>query len=453
MRGVELAALILASALITLDGTAATVALPAIAQGLEVPFSRLQWISNAPLLALAALLLPAGGLADSHGRGRLVRIGLLTFTAASATCALAPSYPVLIAGRVLQGAGGALVLPAALARLRAAFTEPEDRTRTFGVWAAWTGVAAAAGPLLGGVLVDLLSWRAVFVVSGSLSTGALILLGTSADPGHVRQRRAIPVREATAVALFLGATAYLLIEGGSAGWTSKRILFVALLVPLSLTMFAQGSGGVALFPRELLARRNCMAANGATLALYFGMFGLPFLLVLYTQQALKYSGTWAGAAVLPISVMLFLAEPFGRMTARIGTRRAIALGSIIAAAGVLWIAAGPHPLSFWTRIITGAALFGLGVSMAVSPLTHAAVAAVPEAHAGAASGLNHATVRASGLLAIALLGTVAGGSDAKGISPDGFRRAMWICGAIVGVGGLAGGLRVRDEEPGGLTSD
>lgn len=447
----ELAAVILASALVTLDGTAATVALPAIGSELAVPFSRLQWISNAPLLALAALLLPAGGLADSYGRARLVRVGLLTFGAASAACALAPSYPWLIAGRVVQGAGGALVLPAALARLRAAYTAPEERTRKFGVWAAWTGVAATAGPLLGGGLVDLLSWRAVFVMSSSLAAGALILLGSAGDRDHVRQRRGIPVKEATALAVFLGATAYLLIEGGAAGWTSKRMLLVALLVPLSVTIATQGSRRVALFPRELLARRNCMAANGATFALYLGMFGLPFLLVLYTQQALKYSGTWAGAAVLPISVMLFLAEPFGRMAGRVGTRRLILLGSLVAAAGILWIAAGAHPLAFWTRLIAGAALFGLGVSMAVSPLTHAAVAAVPEACAGAASGLNHATVRASGLLAIALLGTLAGGSDATGISPEGFRRAMWVCGVLVGAGGLAGGLRIRDEEPGGLT--
>jgi MFS family permease len=453
MRGVEFAALILASALITLDGTAVTVALPAIADGLDVPFSRLQWIGNAPLLALAALLLPAGGLADSYGRGRLVRIGLLTFGVASAACAVAPSYPFLIAGRFLQGAGGALVLPAALARLRAAFTVPEERTRKFGVWAAWTGVAAAAGPLLGGALVDLLSWRAVFGMSSSLAAGALVLLGTSGDRDHVRQHRGVPVREATALAIFLGATAYLLIEGGAAGWTSKRILFVALLVPLSLTTVAQGSGAVALFPRELRARRNCMAANGATFALYFGMFGLPFLLVLYTQQALKYSGTWAGAAVLPISVMLFLAEPFGRMTARVGTRRLIALGSIVAAGGMLWIAAGDDPLAFWTHIITGAALFGLGVSMAVSPLTHAAVAAVPETLAGAASGLNHAVVRASGLLAIALLGTLAGSDESTGMSVEGFRRAMWVCGALVGVGGIIGALQIRDQEPGGLPSD
>jgi MFS family permease len=379
-----------------------------------------------------------------------MRLGLVAFGLASMVCAAAPSDPVLIAARVLQGAGGALVLPGAVAHLRAAYRQPAERTRRFGLWAAWTGVASAVGPLLGGALADLLSWRAVFVVSSGVALAAFLLLKRTRDDPPSRATP-VPVLGTTALVVCLGAVAYLLIEGGAAGWSSPRVAIAALLVPASVTLFVRSSQRHSLLPRELLTTRNCIPANSATFALYFGVFGLSFLLVLYTQQALGYSGMWAGAGVLPMSVMLFLAEPFGRLAPRVGTRVLIALGSISAAAGILWMAAGPHPLPFWSRIVCGTALFGLGVSLAVSPLTHAAVSAVPESFAGAASGFNHATVRAAGLVAIALLGSIAADGHSDGMSIDGFRRALVLCGVLVALGGVASGLRIKNDAPGGLT--
>jgi MFS family permease len=445
----ELTALILASALITLDGTAVTVALPAIGRSLSVSFSRLQWITNAPLLMLAALLLPAGALADRYGRKRIMRIGLIAFGFASLIAAAAPSGEVLIAARLVQGAGGALVLPGAVARLRAAYSEPAARTRKFGLWAAWTGVASALGPLLGGGLADLLSWRAAFVISSAGALIALLLLrGTARDDG--KTGAAVPVLETTAMIVLLGAVAYLLIEGRATGWASPRVMMAGILVAASVTIFVRSSRRHVLFPRELLATQNCVPANAATFALYFGMFGLTFLLVLYTQQELGYSAVWAAAGVLPISVMLFPAERFGRMAPRVGTRAVIALGSIIAAGGILWLAAGPDPLPFWSRIVVGTCLFGLGVSLAVSPLTHAAISAVPENCAGAASGLNHATVRAAGLIAIAVLGSIAAEGKPDGITAAGFRTALTLCGSFVALVGITSAWRIRNEEPGGL---
>ena len=449
MSGRDLTALILASAVITLDGTAVTVALPSIGRDLGVPLRSLQWIGNAPLLMLAALLLSAGTLADRYGRLRVMRIGLGVFCAASAACAAAQSDVVLIGARFVQGAGGALVLPGAVATLRAAYADPVERTRKFGLWAAGTGAAGAVGPLLGGALADFLSWRAVFVVSaGVAATAALLLERTRADRGDGRMP--LPLAGTAALILLLGATTFLLIEGTTGGWASAPVLAAGLLVPTSLIVLARPAQRQALLPGELLTARNCLAANSATFAMYFGVFGLSFLLVLYTQQALGYSGGWAGASILPVSVMLFLAEPFGRMAARVGTRAPIVLGAVVAAAGILWLAAGGHPLAFWSRIIVGTCLFGLGVSMATSALTHAAVSGVPEQCAGAASGFNHATVRAAGVIAIALLGSLAAGGRPEGISVDGFRQAMVSCGLLVALVGIASGWRIRNDEPGGL---
>lgn len=452
MRRHHLAGLILASTVITFDGTAATVALPAIGRDLSTSVPRLQWISNAPLLMLAALLLPAGTLADRYGRVRAIRGGLVCFVAASAACAAAGSDAALIGARLAQGVGGALILPAALAVLRAAYEDAAERTRAFGIWAAWTGVASAAGPLMAGALVDLLTWRAVFVTSAGAAAAAWLLLRRSVPAEGPARAHPLPIRPAIALVALLGALAYLLIEGRGEGVATWRIMLLAASALVSIGVLARDPARDALLPRELVTRQNCLPANAATFAHYFGMFGLSFLLALYTQQALGYSALWTAVVLLPISVMLFLAEPFGRLATRVGAQPLIIAGTLSAAAGIYWIGAGPHPLAFWSRIMVGTALFGLGVSLAASALTHAAVAAVPDTCAGAASGLNHATVRAAGLVAIALLGSLAAPGRSDAISAEGFQRAMTICAVVVAAGGVAGSIRLRDEEPGGLTT-
>jgi MFS family permease len=452
MRTREFTAIVVASALITFDGTAVTVALPAIARDLSIPFSKLQWIGNAPLLMLAALLLPAGVLADRFGRARLMRVGLAALAVGSAAAAAAATDLYLIAARLVQGAGGALILPGALAWLRAAFSRPTERARKFGVCAAWVGVASAIGPLLGGGLADLLSWRVVFALSATVAAIAIALLAGAHDDETSGTGR-VPVFGTAALAVALSAAAYVLIEGASAGWTSPRIAMAAFFIPVSSATLLRSARGRALFPPDLMAAANCFPANTATFAMYFGMFGLSFLLVLYTQQALGYSGAWAGAGVLPISVMLFFAEPFGRAATRFGTRLMIAAGAVIAGAGILWIATGPDPLPFWSRIVAGTSLFGLGLSLTASALTHAAVSAVPEKVAGAASGFNHAVVRAAGLIAVAMLGSLAIDDEAAGISAEGLRRALIVCGVVVAAGGVFGAMRIRDDAPGGLEAE
>ena len=447
-----LTALILASALITLDGTATTIALPAIARDLSAPMSQLQWIANAPLLALAAMLLPAGAIADRVGHIRLLRTGLVIFVAASLVCASAASSAVIIGARLGQGAGGALVLPAALALLRGGYDDAAERTRIFGVWAAWTGAASAAGPLLAGLLVDVMSWRAVFLPSVAVGLISLVLLKREPPVSAGTRPGPVPGLATVALMVLLGALAFLLMHVSRSGSSDTLLVVPAALAVAGSVALGRDSRRQVLFPPELMRARNCLPANVTTFALYFGMFGLSFLLVLYVQQVLHYSASWAAVVLLPISVMLLFAERFGRLTSSVGTRWLVMGGVLLAAGGIAWIGGASHPVPFWSHIILGTTGFGLGISVAVSALTHAAVAAVPENCAGAASGLNHAVVRAAGLIAIALLGSVAAPGPSDAMSAEGFGRAVLLCAAVVAAGGLAGSARLRDDEAGGVSS-
>ena len=448
----QVAGLILASALITLDGTATTVALPAIGRDLSVPMRQLQWILNGPLLVLAALLLPAGALADRFGRHRMLRTGLMIFAAASVACAMAPGGSAVIAARCAQGAGGALILPASLAILRGAYNDPAERTRIFGIWAAWTGAASAAGPLLAGAVVDLLSWRMVFLPPAAGAGIALLLLRGAASPSSPARRAPIPVAGTVALMLLLGAVAYALMQAGETGSRPGPLAWPLAVALASGILLARNRNRHLLLPRELLAAHNCVPANATTFAFYFGMFGVSLLVVLYVQQVLRYSAMGAAIVVLPISLMLLLAERFGRLTRVFGTRWLMVAGAILAAAAIGWMGRGPHPLPFWSHLVLGTTVFGLAISLAVSALTHAAVAAVPETCAGAASGLNHAVVRVAGLVAVALLGSIAAPGASDAVSAEGVQRALIVCAVVVGAGGVWGSILLRDEAPGGLSA-
>jgi MFS family permease len=448
----QLTALILASALVTLDGTASTIALPAIGRELSASMARLQWIANAPLLGLSAMLLPAGTIGDRFGHVRVLRIGLMIFVAASAVCAAAASDGALIAARLGQGVGGALVLPAVLAVLRAAYDDPAERTRIFGIWAAWTGAASAVGPLLAGLFVDVLSWRAIFVTSMAIGLVAAVLLKADATRRSGERCESVPVGATTALIALLAAAAYALMEGARTGLKDALVLLPAAVAVACALALVRDPRSRVLLPPELLRARNCIAANATDFALYFGMFGLSFILALYAQQVLHYSALWSAVALLPISIMLLLAERFGRLTAVIGTKPLAIGGALMAAGGLAWIGSAPHPVPFWSHMILGTTVFGLGMSLAVSSLTHAAVAAVPEDCAGAASGLNHTVVRTAGLIAVALLGSIATPGASQTISAEGFQSAVLVCAAIVAAGGLAGSARLRDHEAGGVAT-
>jgi hypothetical protein len=253
--------------------------------------------------------------------------------------------------------------------------------------------------------------------------------------------------------VLLGSVAYVLMQASRTGLTDALLMVSAALAVAAGVALGRDPQRDVLFPRRLVIARNCVNANATTFALYFGMFGLSFLLVLYVQQVLQYSALWAAAVLLPISIMLLLAERFGRLTSFVGSRWLVLGGALLAAGGIAWIGSAAHPVPFWSYVILGTTVFGLGLSVAVPALTHAVVAAAPEECAGVASGLNHAVVRAAGLIAIALLGSIAAPGASDAVSAEGFTHAVLLCAAIVAVGGLAGSLRIRDDEPGGITSD
>lgn len=333
--------------------------------------------------------------------------------------------------------------------LRGACPEPVARARVLGLWAAWTGVAGAVGPLLAGLLADVVSWRAVFMLPAAGGLAAALLLTVEPRSASTNRARSIPARATASLMAFLGGTAYLVMTARSTSGTMAPALGAAIVAAAGAVVFVRDAERTVLLPREMMTSRNCLAANGVTFALYFGMFGLSFVVALYTQYVLEYSALITGLVLLPISLMLFFAERFGKLSSVVGARVLVAGGSTACAAGIAWIGVATHPVPVWV-LATGCACLGLGLSIAVSPLTHAAVAAVPESCAGAASALNHASVRAAGLVAIALLGSIAADPSAV-VSADGVRRAMMVCAAIVAMGGLTGGLLLRDDEPGGLS--
>jgi MFS family permease len=425
----------------------ATVALPAIARALEAQMSVLQWIAGAPLLGMTALL-PAGGvLGDRLGRRRASATGLVLFAAGAAAAAVAPTATWLIGARLAQGVAAALILPSAVAIIRSRVGHQPERTRIFGVWAAGTGLSAALGPLVGGALVDAMGWRAVFGLTAILAVPAVVAMAVVAEVPAAAGPRHATLLDMFCLSALLGAVAYILIEGPGGGWSSRSVSAAAgVLGGAGLALFCRRRHGM-LSAAEVCSSGNCMTANAATFLLYFGMFGFSFLIGIYIQVELGYAAIWAGVALVPLSAMLLLAERFGRVTSGRHVRILVTGGPLAAGAAILWIAFGPHPLPFWSHIFPGAALFGLGLAMTVSPLTEAAVASVPDLCAGAASGIHHMTVRMAGLIAVAMLGSLAVGSDGSLISLDGFRAALTTCGILAAVAGPVAANLVRD--PGG----
>ena len=441
--------IVLSSALITFDGSASTLALQAIADELTLPIASLQLINSAPLLMMAALLVPAGALADRIGRARALRWGLIVFAIGSLASALSGSAVQLIVARLTQGAGASAVLPAALALLPAVETRSSDNTRTLGTWASWTGAAAVAGPLLSGLIVDLWSWRGVYALSAALA----LVAATRSNHESPSAGRGAPVPTAATAALVAGlaALAYLASQAPNRSLGGLQVAALVLFIAFNAWVIARDPASEALFPREIRTARICIAANIATFALYFGMFGLPFLLVLYMQQILSYSALRAAFIILPISVMLLLAKRLARMTSSMSASAVTCAGTLFVSGGIAWVGVDADHLARWPDLVAGAALLGFGISLTVTPVTSAAIGDVPDTHTGLASGLNHAVVRFAGLTAVAVLGSVASPGSSVRVTSEGVRLALMICAGAVGLIGIAASAMLgRDRQPGKL---
>jgi EmrB/QacA subfamily drug resistance transporter len=404
-----LVATILGSTVVFLDSTVVNVALPAIADGLDADLAGQQWVVEAYMLTLVALLLVGGSLGDQFGRRRMFVVGLVAFGVTSALCAVAPSVEFLIGARALQGVAGALLVPGSLAIVAASF-EGAARGRAVGMWTAWTGIATVIGPAGGGALIGLTTWRAIFWVNIPLiaATVALTLhsVRESRDPDAFR---GIDWPGIGLSAVGLGGPVYALIEQPTRGWGDPVVWvsFVVGIVCFALFVLYEARARHPMLDLGLFRIRNFAVANLTTLTAYAGLIGGLFFVGLYLQQVAGYSALEAGLATTPVSLILFFLSPrWGRLASGTGPRLPMTIGPIVGGIGLLmllWMGSGAE---YMTEVLPGILVFGLGLSATVAPLTATVLDSVEERHVGIASGVNNGVSRVAGLLAIAVLGAV-----------------------------------------------
>jgi EmrB/QacA subfamily drug resistance transporter len=430
-----LAIAVLGSAIAFLEATVTNVALPTIGRDLGASVSGLEWVLNGYLLTLAALILLGGSLGDRYGRRLMFNIGVAWFTIASAACAAAPNVEVLVAGRVVQGIGGALLTPASLAIIEATFA-PGDRGRAIGAWSALTGIGGAVGPLVGGYLIDAVSWRAIFLIN--LPLGAFVV---AMALRHVPETRDPTVHGRLDVAgsvlaiIGLGGLTFALIES-SAGLAPAAIAAAAAVGALALAAFVavEHRAEMPMLPLSIFASRQFTAANILTFIVYGALGGVFFLLVATLQVTLGYTPLEAGASSLPITVlMLALSSRAGAWAERNGPRLPLTIGPALIAAGMLMLGRIDADSTYLGTVLPALIVFGLGLSATVAPITATALAAADARHSGVASGVNNAVARTAQLAAVAVLPLAAGitGSDFQHATAlaDGFRIAMMISAA------------------------
>ena len=449
-----LAASIVGSGAVFLEGTVVNVALPAIARDLGLGLEGVQWVINAYLLALGALTLLGGALGDRHGRRKLFVVGAVAFAVATVGCSLAPSSPSLLALRFVQGSAGAMLVPNSLAMLEASFSE-EERSTAIGRWAGWSAVSTALGPLIGGSLVDAASWRWVFACIAPVALVAAWLALGAVDTSRRDARgkeQSIDYAGAALIVTGLGALTAGLIDGPRVGFTQPIILGLLAAGTVLLVVFAivEHRTVSPLLPPSLFHSRAFSGANIATVLIYAALSGVILLLVLQLQGNLGYSALQSGASLLPVNVLMLTLSPLaGRVAHRTGARVPMAAGALVAGAGMLLFARVAPGVSYVSGVLPAAIVFGLGLSALVAPLTAAVLAAAPEGDAGVASGVNNAASRLAGLLSAAALPAAAGMGGLERLSglrlTQGFARAMWICAALCALGAVVTWLTVRVE--------
>lgn len=440
---------ILASSLSFVDGSVLNVALPAIRAGYSASAEQVQWVVNAYLLPLSALLLLGGALGDHYGRRRLLIIGTSLFGAASLLCALSPSLDVLLAARAMQGTGAALLLPNSLALLNFAYSG-EARGRAVGIWAAAGAGAAAIAPLIGGLLVDTVGWPAIFYINVPLAFGAIALallyVAESRDLGAGRTDYA----GAMLATAGLGGATY-----GLTRWSSSATLdgFAAASLAAGLALLGaflaveRHRRENAMMPLAIFTGRCFFGLNLMTFLLY-GAFAAAMLLVPYVLiEAVGYSPVEAGLALLPLPILIALGSPvMGQLAARIGPRRPLTVGPIVVAAGMLLGLRIGSDSDYWTDVMPAVAVMAAGMAILVAPLTSSVLGSVDEKHVALASGFNSAVSRIGGLIATALLGIVLARSGEALLG--GFHGALVAAAAVALAGSgaaltLLGGVRMR----------
>lgn len=448
-----LLATVLGSGMAQLDGTVVNVALPRIGTDLHAGLTSLQWTLNAYTLTLSGLLLLGGSLGDRLGRRRIFVIGVLWFAVASAGCAAAPTAGVLIGMRALQGVGAALLTPGSLAILEAVFRK-DDRAAAVGAWSGLGGIATAVGPVLGGVLVGLApwGWRLVFLINLPLAVVVVLVSNRSVPESQDEQATGrLDVPGAAYAALGLGAVIYALTEGPAQGWPPVLLVTGAAgVLLLAGFLLNEHRRPEPMMPLSLFRSRQFSAANLVTFVVYAALSGALFLLPVQLQLVSGFSPVAAGSALLPVTaVMLLLSARMGRVAQRIGPRRPMTAGPLIAGAGLALLARLGPGTSYLTGVLPAVVIFGLGLSATVAPLTATVLAAAPERQIGVASAVNNDVARTAGLIAVAVLPALAGITPARyadsAALSTGFHRAIIIAAALCAAGGLLAAVTIRDD--------
>jgi EmrB/QacA subfamily drug resistance transporter len=438
---------ILASSLAFVDGSVVNVALPAIGHDLQAHASGLQWIVNAYLLPLSALLLLGGAAGDKYGRRRLFLLGIGLFALASALCTLAPSLPWLLAGRALQGIASAMLMPNSLALLGSAFAG-EARGRAIGSWAAAGAIAGALGPLLGGWLVETVGWRSIFLINLPIAGGALWLGWRHVAESREESGAPLDWLGVSAATFALAAITWgLTVMSGAGGLAFEGPAAVALgaAALLGFVAIERRRGARAIMPVAMFGTASFVGLTILTFFLYAALGGLFVLLPYVLIELRGYSPVEAGAALLPLPAVIALgSRAMGAVAARIGPRLPLTIGPLVVAAGFILAARIGGGGSYWTSVLPAMLLIAVGMAGAVAPLTTAVMASVDGDHVGTANGFNSAIARTGGLIATALAGGVlaAGGAALA----DAFGVAAFVAAGAAAVAGIAALILLRPQE-------
>lgn len=433
-----LIATVIGSGMVILDGFAVNLALPSIARSLHGSFADLQWVIDGFLLSLSALILIGGSLGDIYGRKKVYLIGLYGFTALSLLCAVSPNVEWLIIARILQGVFGALLVPGGLAIINTNFPAAE-RGRAIGRWSAWLSLVIPLGPLVGGYIINVSSWRWIFLINLPLGLVCGFLAIRYFSESQPEKRRRIDTVAAVLTGLSLAAITYGLIGGPTDHWSAKTILPIIIGLALApILVWHEYKKSDPMVPLDLFKSRNFTGANLMTFAMYGALSGFTFILPIYLQTKLGYSAFVAGLGLLPVSLLLLiLSARMGGLSAKYGPRLFLTAGPLIVALSI-WLLTGYGPGdSFVWFLLPRTFLFGIGMAIMVAPLTTTVMTSVNETDSGIASGINNAVTRIGGLVVIALLGLAGTG--------DTYRFSTFLCAGIAAAAGIISFLTIQNR--------